>query len=143
MALMEMGVRTLSNRLPKVLGPKAHAIIDYGVAGSFFLTGALLWKKSRRGAIASFICGGSELTNVLLTDYPGGVFKKIDFPTHGRIDAGLSAVVGSLPNLMGFSDRGYANFFRFKALGMGAVTGLTDFRGERESTRDRGFRRIA
>ena len=142
MALTEMGVRTLSNRLPKVLDPKTHAIIDYGMAASFFVTGALLWKKSKRGVVASFICGGSELTNILLTDYPGGVFKKIDFRTHGRIDAGLSAVIGSLPNLMGFSDRGYANFFRFKALGMGAVTGLTDFKGERESSRGR-FPRVA
>ena len=144
MALMEMGVRTLSNRLPKVIGPKAHAIIDYGMAASFILTGALLWKKSKRAAIASFICGGNEITTAMLTDYPGGVAKVISFPTHGKIDAGFAGVIASMPNLMGFSDRGYAAFFRAQGLAMAAVTGLTDFEGERESERpSRRFRTVA
>jgi hypothetical protein len=143
MALMEMGVRTLTNRLPKVIGPKTHAIIDYGMAASFFIVGGLLWKKSKRAAISSFICGGSELTTAMLTDYPGGIAKAISFPTHGRIDAGFAGVIASMPNLMGFSDRPYANFFRGQGLGMAAVTGLTDFEGERESSRDRRFRRVA
>ena len=33
MALLETGVRELSNRMPKVISPKTHAIIDYAVAG--------------------------------------------------------------------------------------------------------------
>ncbi len=143
MALMEMGIRTLSNRLPKVIGPKTHAIIDYGMAASFFIVGGLLWKKSKRAAIASFICGGNEVTTAMLTDYPGGVAKVISFPTHGKIDAGFAGVIASMPNLMGFSDRGYANFFRGQGIAMAAVTGLTDFEGERETARDRRFRRVA
>lgn len=143
MALMEMGIRTLSNRLPKVIGPKTHAIIDYGMAASFFIVGGLLWKKSKRAAIASFICGGNEVTTAMLTDYPGGVTKAISFPTHGRIDAGFAGVIASMPNLMGFSDRGYANFFRGQGIAMAAVTGLTDFEGERDSYRSRRLRRVA
>ena len=144
MALMEMGVRTLSNRLPKVIGPKTHAIIDYGVAASFIVTGALLWRKSKRAAIASWICGGNELTTAMLTDYPGGVAKLISFPTHGKIDAGFAGVIASMPNLMGFSDRGCSSFFRAQGLAMAAVTGRTDFEGERESGRPRRrFRRVA
>ncbi len=143
MALMEMGIRALTNRLPKVIGPKAHAIIDYGMAASFFIVGGLLWKKSKRAAISSFICGGSELTTAMLTDYPGGVAKVISFPTHGKIDAGFSAVIASMPSLMDFSDEAYASFFRGQGIGMAAVTGLTDFEGERESYRARRLNRVA
>lgn len=144
MALMEMGVRTLTNRLPKVIGPKTHAIIDYGMAASFILTGILLLKKSKRGAIASFICGANEITTAMLTDYPGGVAKVISFPTHGKIDAGFAGVIASMPNLMGFSDRAFSSFFRAQGLAMAAVTGLTDFEGERASERPRRrFRRVA
>ena len=144
MALMEMGVRALTNRLPQVIGPKTHAIIDYGMAASFIVTGALLWKKSKRAAIASWICGGNELTTALLTDYPGGVAKVINFPTHGKIDAGFAGVVASMPNLMGFSDRGVSSLFRAQGLAMAAVTGLTDFEGKGENPRSRRrFRRVA
>lgn len=134
--LMEKGVNLLSNNLPKVLSPKTHAIIDYAViAGGFFAVAALAWKKHRRAAVASLICGIGETTVAMLTNYPGGVAKVIDFPTQGRIDAGFAAVVGTMPNLMGFSDEWPAWFFRSHALAMATVTGMTDFTGE---TRHRG-----
>jgi hypothetical protein len=76
----------------------------------------------------------------MLTDYPGGVAKVIDFPTQGRIDAGFAAAVGAMPNLMGFSDEWPAWFFRSHALAMATVTGMTDFTGETPLGRDRGFR---
>ena len=145
MALMEMGVRTLTNRLPKVIGPKTHAIIDYGVAASFIVTGVLLLKKkSKRAAIASFICGAEGITTAMLTDYPGGVAKVISFPTHGKIDAGFAGAIASMPNLMGFPDHGVSSLFRAQGLTMAAVTGLTDFEGERETERTRHrFRHVA
>jgi hypothetical protein len=48
MPVMETG-------LPKALSPKAHAIIDYSVAAAFFLMGGLMWRSSKRAAIASLV----------------------------------------------------------------------------------------
>jgi len=127
MALVETGVRALSNRLPKVISPKTHALIDYGVAGGFFLMAGLMWRSSKRAAIASLACGAAETAVILLTDYPGGVAKLISFEAHGRIDAGISGAVAMLPSLLGFSHQKKSAFFRAQGLGMAATTGMTDF----------------
>jgi len=137
--LLEKGVNLLSNNLPKVISPKTHAIIDYAVvAGGFFAIAGVAWKRHKPAAIASLICGIGETTVAMLTDYPGGVgINAIDFPTHGKIDAGIAAAVGSLPNLMEFTDEWPAWFFRSHALAIATVTGLTDFTGQRPAIRRR------
>ena len=137
MAVIERGVRALSNRLPKVITPKTHVIIDYAVAGSFFLAGGLMWRSSRRAAIASLACGAAETAVAMLTDYPGGVGRIIDFETHGKIDAGMSGFVAMMPSLLGFSDQKHATFFRAQGIGIAAATGMTDFEGYRRSYRRR------
>lgn len=72
----------ITRRAPKFISPKAHAVIDYLMIGTFFVTGALLWRRNRRAAISALMCGGAELTNTLLTDYPGGVAPVISFLGH-------------------------------------------------------------
>ncbi len=127
MAVVETGVRALSNRLPKVISPKTHAIIDYSTAGSFALMGGLMWGSNKRAAIASWICAAAEVTISLLTDYPGGVADVISFETHGKIDAGMSGLVAMVPTMLAFSDEKKAFFFRGQGLGIAATTGMTDF----------------
>jgi hypothetical protein len=139
MALLDTAVRTAANRMPKVISPKTHAIIDYATAGAFFLAGALMWRRHKRAAISSFICGAAETATAMMTDYPGGVTPVIDFETHGKMDAGLSALTATMPTLMAFGDDREAMFFRGQAVGMAAVTGLTDF----EDTRSLRGRRAA
>ncbi len=135
--LMEKGVNLLANKLPKVIDPKTHAIIDYAVvAGGFFAVAGLAWKNHKRAALASLICGLAETTVAMLSDYPGGVAKVISFEKQGEIDAGFAAVVGTMPNMMGFSDEWPAWFFRSHALAMATVTGLTDFKGEARLRRE-------
>lgn len=130
MPLMEKGVETIANRMPKIISPKAHAIIDYGMAGSFIVAGAVAWKgEHKAAALSSWIVAGAELALSMMTDYPGGVAKLISFPTHGKIDAGMSGLIGSMPNLMRFSDEWPSWFFRSQGMTMAAVTGLTDFSG--------------
>lgn len=130
MPLMEKGVETIANRMPKIIGPKTHAIIDYSMAGSFIVAGALAWKgEHKAAALSSWIVAGAELALSLMTDYPGGVAKLISFPTHGKIDAGMSGLIGSMPNLMRFSDEPSSGFFRTQGIALAAVTGLTDFSG--------------
>jgi hypothetical protein len=120
-------VNKVAEKLPKVIGPKAHAIIDFAVASSFLTMGALWLGSNKRAAIASFICGGAALTNSLLTDYPGGVADVISFETHGKIDVGLAAATALMPKLLGFSDEGRAWFFRAQSGAETVVVGLTDF----------------
>jgi len=138
MALMNMGVKTVTERMPKVISPKTHAIIDYATAGGFFLGAALFWRNHKRAAIGSLVCGLIELGTAMATDYPGGVTDGgMSFKTHGKIDAVFGPSVGMLPNLMAFSDDGQAYFFRAQAMAMTATTGLTDWEAEDESPRRR------
>ncbi len=143
MPILETGVKALSHRLPKVISPKAHAIIDYATAGSFLLMGALLWKKHKRAAIASLACGALEANTAMMTDYPGGVAKLISFETHGKLDAGFAGFVGMVPSLLGFGDEKESWFFRGQAMGLAAVTGMTDFEYYEASGRRRRERRAA
>lgn len=121
-------INKVAEKLPKVIGPKTHAIIDYAVAGSFLAMGAMWLGSHKRAAIGSFICGGAALTNSLLTDYPGGVADVISFETHGKIDVGLAAATALMPRLLGFSGEGPAWFFRAQSGAETVVVGLTDFR---------------
>ena len=113
--------------LPKIIRPGMHAIIDWGTAGAFLAAGALLWKKNKRAALASMICGDLIGSLIFLTDCPGGVVKKISFETHGKVDPAVSALVASMPNLLGFSDEKESNLFQGIGIGLAAVRSLTSF----------------
>ena len=140
MALLDVGVKMLANRMPKVLSPKTHAIIDYATAGAFFVMAPILWKRNRRAAIASLACGAAATTAAVLADHPGGAAKVVNFPTHGKMEAGFSGVVASLPSLLGFSGEWPAIFFRSQGLAIAAINGLTDFKTDLEEEEPR-FRR--
>lgn len=132
MPILDQATRWATNKMPKVINPTAHAIIDYAMAATFFTMAGLFWRRNKRAAISSLVCGGAEVVTALLTDYPGGVTDAISFETHGRIDFGMSGLISSMPNLMRFSDENESTFFRMQGLSMAAVTGLTDFTGTGE-----------
>ena len=127
MPMLTSATNMLTKRMPKVISPKAHAVVDYITAGTFLLTGAFSWSRNKRAAMAAFVCGGAELATALLTDYPGGVKKVISFRNHGRIDIGLAAMTATMPEFMGFRHDRQKNFFLAQAGMMTAVTNLTDF----------------
>ena len=128
MPLLQSLVQSVGQKaLPKVISPKAHAIIDYATAGSFFLMAALMWKRHKRAGISSIVAGAGELANTMLTDFPGGVVREISFRTHGHIDMGLAAMVASMPGFMNFKDDPETRFFTAQALAITAVGALTDF----------------
>jgi hypothetical protein len=79
MALMNQAVDAVTSRLPKVISPRVHAVIDYATAGTFFLMGALFWKNNKRASLAAFFCGAAEATNTMITRFPGGVADVISF----------------------------------------------------------------
>jgi hypothetical protein len=104
-----------------------HAAIDWGTAAAFLTAGALLWKKNKRAALGAMISGELIGSLIFLTDCPGGVWKKISFETHGKIDPGVSALVASMPNLLGFSDEKESKLFQSLGIGLAAVRSLTAF----------------
>ena len=113
--------------LPKFITPGMHAAIDWSTAGAFITAGALLWRKNKRAAWGSFVCGNLIGSLIFLTDCPGGVWKKISFETHGKVDPGVAALVASLPNLLGFSDESESRLFQGMGIGLAAVRSLTQF----------------
>jgi hypothetical protein len=117
----------ITDRMPKMIGPKTHAIIDYAMAATFFTAGALFWRRHKRAALSSFICGAAVTANSLVTDYPGGVWKRISFDTHGKIDAGLAGITATMPSAMFFRDDAESRFFLATGVAETAVTALTDF----------------
>lgn len=130
MGLVETGVETVSKGLPKMISPKAHAFIDYAMAGSFLVGAALLWRKHRRAAVASLACGVAEFATAAITDYPGGLKPIITFKTHGRVDGGLASVIGAMPLVLNFKEDSESTFFRAQGIAQAAVTGLTKFENE-------------
>jgi hypothetical protein len=126
MALLQRGVAAATNRMPSVISPTAHAIIDYITVGAFYIMTAAFWRRNKRAALGSLMCGSAELWTTLLTDFPGGVAKVIDLPTHLRIDMGLAAMAATLPDFMGFKEEPESKWFRLLGLNITANAGLTD-----------------
>jgi hypothetical protein len=127
MSILQKGVAIAAGRMPKIIKPEAHAVIDYFVAGTFFLTAAIYWRRNKRAAVSSLICGGITATNSMLTDYPGGIWRVLSYQTHGKVDAGLAALTASLPRLMVFGDDTESRFFMAQSMAETAVTAMTDF----------------
>ncbi len=125
--LMQKGVSMVVDRMPKVIGPKTHAIIDHLVSATFMTMGVLYWKRNKRAAISAFVCGAASAMNSTFTDYPGGIWKVMSFDHHGKIDAGLAGLTTAMPNLMYFNEEPEARFFHVQGIAETAVTALTDF----------------
>ena len=127
MPMLTSATNMLTKRMPKVISPTAHAVVDYVTAGAFLLSGAFSWSRNKRAALAAFVCCGAELATALLTDYPGGVKRAISFRNHEKIDIGLAAMTATMPEFMGFRKDRQKAFFLAQAGIMTAVTNLTDF----------------
>jgi hypothetical protein len=132
MPILDKAAKGLADRLPSVISPRTHAIIDYTTAAAFLTMGGVLWRKNPRAALASLICGSSELLTSLLTDYNGTSRRPISFPQHGRIDAGLVGMTAAMPSFLGFTETSQARFFGMQAVAKAVAAGLTDFTGTGE-----------
>ena len=130
---------------PKVISPKTHAVIDYIHAGTNFVAGALLRRRSRRASNAAFALGAGILVNALMTDYPLGVFRRYTFRVHGALDYGIATTSASMPKLLAIDGRAEAQFLRRQATAEGVIAAMTDYNGSRVARRRRvsEFRRAA
>ena len=128
MPVVQKSVGFIANRLPKVISPTQHAWIDYAVATAFFAAGSALWTRHRRAALTSFLCGAATAASSVITEYPGGLFRLINFETHGQLDAGLAGMTALIPRLMGFDGDRENWFFELQGAVETAANALTDFR---------------
>src|ERR1700748_3695123 len=126
MPLLDQAAKLATKNMPKVIRPRAHAMLDYAIAASFFVAAAFFWRRNRRAAICALACGAAETVSALCTDYPGGVADKISYETHGSLQIALSGAMASLPEILHFSDASEATFFRVQDVSMSTVVGLTD-----------------
>jgi len=111
----------------KVFDPAQHAVLDYGVAATFFALGARYRRSNPAAATLAFLNGGMVLGMSLITDYPGGVWPTISFKTHGTLDVMQAALAGFGPLLFGFAGTPEASTFYGQALSEVGVVATTDW----------------
>ena len=123
----ESDLMPTSTGLPKVISPGQHAMLDYGVAATFLGMGRRLQGTHRRAAALAYLNGAMVLGMSLLTDYPGGVWKKISFPMHGALDVVQAAMAGLGPVVLGFANDPEARAFYGQAVSEVGVIAATDW----------------
>ena len=138
MALLNsMVIPAIERRLPKVIGPKTHGMIDYGHAAFFFGVALLCGRSNKPAALAALGTGALVLVQSLLTDYPLGVKQVISFKTHGKMDAAFASASWAIPRTLGFNGTPAAKIFRGNSVVEGTIVGLTDFNSERARQTER------
>ncbi len=131
----------------KILEPKTHAVLDYGLA-ALFLLAPTLFDFSGTAATLSYMSGVVYVAASLLTKYPLGLIRLIPFPVHGVLESIMAAGWIVAPWLAGFADVPAArNFFVIAGLALLGVVSITDYRStpsrlgghatERRHTRER------
>ena len=131
MPLATAALQQLEARLPKVISPTTHGIIDY-CHSAFFATFAILcWKRNRPAAIAAAGTSALVLVQSLFTDYKPGVKRLLPFSVHGQLDGGFAAFSLAIPRTFGFAGTKSARVFQANALVEATVVGLTDWSDKR------------
>lgn len=111
----------------RMISPGAHAVLDYGVAGTF-LTYGFSKMASRRGAAALALINGFMVLGMsMMTDYPGGVWRKLSFKGHRTGDICQAALAALGPVLFGFASDSEAQFFYGQAASEVGVIAMTDW----------------
>ncbi len=124
-------VSKLEGRLPKVITPRVHGIIDYAHAAFFFGMALVCRRSNKPAALAALGTGSFILAQSMLTDYPLGVKPVMSFATHGKQDAAMASSSWLIPKLMGFSGTVAARVFEANSLVEAGVAAMTDFSGGR------------
>lgn len=127
MAMLNNLVKMVARPLPNMISPRGHAVIDYLIAGAFLATAGIFWKRNKRAAVSSLVCGAAHLGVTLLTDYPGGVRPSIPFESRRKLDLGLAAMTAAMPEFLNFEDEPERKFFTAQGVVMTVANELTRF----------------
>jgi hypothetical protein len=127
MPMLNSVAKVAAKPFPRTVSPKAHSIVNYIVAGTFFAGAGMFWSRNKRAAVASLICGATQLAVTLLTDTPAGVNRVINFRTRREIDAGLGAMFATMPQFLAFNDEKEKGFFLLQGAIMTGLAEVTQF----------------
>lgn len=122
--------------LPKVISPTGHAIIDWTLLAGTLTTAYVFSKKNRVIGISALMAALLEGANIAFTNFPGGLVKKMSFPSHGRMGLGNLPIFVALPALMGFARRPESLFFYGHVALATLVIGMTDFNAPIADSKD-------
>ena len=111
----------------KPISPGQHAVLDYGVAATFFTLGMRYRGRNNAAAALAFINGGLVLGMSMFTDYPGGIWRRISFKTHRTLDAVQASLSALGPVVMGFGGSSEAKVFYSQAGSEVGVIAMTDW----------------
>jgi len=111
----------------KPISPGQHAVLDYGVAATFFAVGCSMLPRHRAAARLALINGAMIVGMSLLTDYPGGLFRTLSFRAHRTGDIAQAALAGLGPVLFGFGSDPEATYFYGQAASEAGVIAATDW----------------
>jgi hypothetical protein len=123
----DRGFMTSGREVHRPISPAQHAVLDYGVAATFFAVGFALGGRNRRAAALAFLNGGMVLGMSMLTAYPGGLVRKLSFRQHRTGDMIQAGLAAAGPALFGFAGDSAANFFYAQALSEVGVISATDW----------------
>jgi hypothetical protein len=113
--------------IPKMISPGAHAILDYGVASTYFAIWSQMRNRHSSAANLALVNGCMVLGLAMLTNYPGGVFRTLSFKTHRTMDWLQAGLAGLGPVLLGFGDDPEAAPFYTQAVSEVGVIAATDW----------------
>ncbi len=130
----------MSRRMPKVVSLRSHGVADKLVAGIFLVAGAWLWRRSRRAAVGSWVCGGAALAVHALTDYEHQGDKLIASQLHGQRDMALAGLTAAMPEVLSRDGDEGRQFFRAQAGGITVLANLTDFQADGDGEFDSDLR---
>jgi hypothetical protein len=137
MAILNNLVKIALKPLPKMISPRSHAVLDYMAAGAFLAAAGLFWRRNKRAAVSSLLCGGAQLGVTMLTDYPGGVRPSIRFSTRRKLDLGLAAMTAAMPEFLNFEGEPEQKFFTAQGMVITVANQLTEFSDEEEPKKRR------
>ena len=111
----------------KMISPGAHAVLDYGVASTYFTLWSQMRNRHPSAANLALANACMVLGLALLTNYPGGVFKTLSFKTHRTMDWMQAGLAGFGPLLLGFGGDVEAAPFYTQAVSEVGIIAATDW----------------
>lgn len=118
----------------KPLNPTIHGFLDYILAAFLFFAPAMFGFTGVAATIF-YIAAFAHLAMSLVTAYPLGVFKKLPFTIHGKIEIAAAIFLIVAPWLFGFSEFDVArNTYVIVGAGLAVVWALTNYRAARMGT---------
>ena len=121
--------------LPPMISARQHAVLDYSVAAMFFGLATRYRNRNHAAARLALINAALVLGTSMMTDYPGGLWRRLSFKTHRTLDMVQAALTAFGPAAFGFAHTPEAKTFYAQATSELGVIAMTDWEAGDESAR--------